>query len=92
MTTTLTDIIDGALEALEESQRIHSDPAYVQKFTDLRLVLKSARVAAARGEVPACGQLVRWVADWIPDTNDPLLARVDALDRALGKASAHRPA
>jgi len=91
MATTLTDIIDRALEALEESQRTNSDPAHVQKFTDLRLVLQSARVAAERGEVPACGELVRWVADWIPDTDDPLLARVDAVDRAVSKASARRP-
>jgi hypothetical protein len=55
-----------------------------QSLDRLRQQLISARTAIQRGgpadREPFSG-LVRWVTDWIPDVNDPLVAAVAKVER-----------
>ena len=94
MANQLSAIVANAIAAADEAERRSADaPARTRShFAQLRTQLIETQAALARGTVPRCAGLVRWVADWIPDIDDPLLARLEALERATSEVSASRPA
>jgi hypothetical protein len=62
------------------------DQSRVQQLVE-ELTVRRAEVAAGRGlDREWAGRTVRWVAEWLPDGELPLLARLGAIVRAAGSS------
>lgn len=82
--------IQGALveveRALSENWRRPGGRSVSVELQELREILEAAHLRARTGKPLSDPRLVRlskWVADWIPDMHDPLLAAVGKIDREL---------
>lgn len=79
----------AAIAAVDQAQlRVSpgSDPV-LQKFTRARETLTSALHAIDSHETvnkAAFDGLSKWVADWIPEIDDPLLDSLDEVERLVG--------
>ena len=93
MAKDLQTLIERAIAAADTAEQRAADATEATRgqFRQLHAQLHEARATVARGGVPDCAGLLRWVADWIPDIDDPLLARVGALERAATKSMLSQP-
>lgn len=83
----MRNALQAALAAVNRSQAgATSSPNAVAKFAMLRDILESALRAIDERqplEKASLSGLSKWVADWIPDVEDPLLARLDEMEQQL---------
>lgn len=85
MSDRLRSAIDSALRMLEQSRRSAATAESANaNFDGLKRELEDAREAIDSGRIDAARpltEIVRWVADWIPDINDPLLNALEDVQR-----------
>ncbi len=79
--------------AIAASERLAADPAAgpnTEHYVSLVEQLRALRDRAARGEAIATdelGGIVRWVSDWLPDEQFPLIGLLGAVVRAAQRSS-----
>ena len=56
----------------------------LERLRDARVARRAAGAAGAPGDREWAGRTVRWVAQWLPDRELPLLARLGGIARAGG--------
>jgi hypothetical protein len=66
-----------AVSKVEVSYAASSDPALQSRLDQLRQDL----IAIQRGSTRPRAGMVRWITDWIPDVDDPLVAATAAIER-----------
>lgn len=54
-----------------------------ENLEHVRDILEAAHETILQGGRPSNVRLTKWVADWIPDLNDPLLVALDELEREV---------
>ena len=87
MSDKLVGALDGALNMVDRSRRRAASAtgeSTMAKFDRLEQELEYARQALESGRLDALQpltEIVRWTADWIPDTDDPLLDALENVQR-----------
>lgn len=86
----LRSMLQAALVATRHSQEESSESsrAAPAKFAVLRDTLEAALKAVEEQrpvDKSALAGISKWVADWIPDEEDPLLDRLDELEQQIEK-------
>lgn len=72
---------------LQDTKAVTAMPRTAEKFAKLRATLESALHAVENDRQVDRASLTlisKWVADWIPNDDDPLLDRLDEVEQALG--------